>query len=1762
MGNCSDATLDRDRAFDINSINELLTQGKAILNEAISISEKMETSISKISGVYNTIDAEYKVSALGTDIYRLSGTLKKACYQETIDSMDKILSKLISDIPTYDTSLSQSVDGIEEVLNSVKGRVSDLKSLLETGDVDLSYEEFSSRLGELKAGWDETTQDLAETLAEIEADMLGVSVTAVMYSSDPVNLSTGNFVYDHEDMKVNGEIPLSFHRYYNSKARGKGSLGRCFMHNYDSHLEENAEKGKITITMEDGQKKTFRMVENGTYISLHSATETLTKEGENYALTELTGGKRLYNASGQMTHQENRNGRGITFSHDEAGRLKKAETDNKTYLEYGYDEEGKLVSVTDHTGRKVELTYEKGRLARVKNPAGSVYAYSYAKNGRLEETVNPRGYTAVKNTYDDKRRITRQEFPDGGHMEYAYDDSKRHVILTERNGSRITYVHDSKYRNTDIIYEDGTKEHFAYNGKNQRVLYVDRNGNTTRMAYDNRGNLTQVINALGEKASITYDALNKPINFKINGREKQKNSFDGKGNLSETVDALSRKTVFSYNSAGLPETVTQPDGSVIRMKYDERGNITGITDAGGATTGYAYDELNRVVLITDPNGHQMSLTYDEADNIRTLTNAEGNVRTYEYNESNKVTGITDFDGSTVRRRYNVLNKPEEVTDQMGRTTRLSYDAMWNLACVAMPDGAETHYHYDTNNRLAQVEDAMGNMVRYTYDGNGNRLSVEDRNGNTTRFSYDAAGRLTHAKGPEGAEMTYTYDEEGHVIEAEDALGNRVFMEYDEAGQLIKEKNSMGNSRVYTYTPLGKTESVMDEAGRTTRYAYLPGGRLSEVLHSDGTKESYTYDANGNIKTHTDRTGFVVSYGYDCLDRITCISGSRGEKKEYAYDAVGNVTAMTDAYGNVTRYEYSLTGKLIKVTDALGNETEYTYDLCDRLIEIRQYGEEINVTDEELLHAEKQNRDNSSCHVTCYRRNALGQVESITDALGNTEHYSYDAKEQLIEKLDKEGYLTKYGYTAQGDVNRIAYADGREVKLSYNPLRQLVEMEDWLGITKIENDAMGRALKVQYPDGKEVSYTYGKSGERTGITYPDGRKVSYEYDSLLRLSGLNDGSGVINYAYDETGRLARKTFPNGMETSYAYNEEGFLSELVHRDSEGILDRYAYSYDLTGNKTTIEKQRRGLSEESGSYAYGYDALGRLATVARNGENLRTYEYDAFGNRSLLREGNKETVYFYNAMNQLISRADAMNEETYTYDKRGNLSLIMENGALKNRYVYGSLNRLEQAVNGRGDSALYAYNGLGHRTGRETNRGREDYLIDLTRPYHNMLMMTDAEKSQTFYWDGNVSAMSERRTRGTAEINAPDGATDRIASGAYEITPIFHYYLQDDLGSPLRVSGYDAGTEGKEGGYLTYGYDEFGNDLCDSLYNDMEDAGIPNPYSRQGEEQPFGYTGYRRDDISGTYFAQAREYQPQNGRFTAEDVIKGNGAFPDTLNQYGYCWGNPMILVDNNGKSVVLAVIGLVVVGIVGVTSYIVSEYPDKYIEKYDEQGQELLNRYVYGDGTSYIIDNDDSWSEYIKENEYLTVCTGRYLVPIGKNLKEGESIDVDMQIPMIIQDDNYKTGYMLIHGANEDVGGYQIQGTVAKEMDGTTIYNMKYTFNDKMDPELKYKDDRRAVCGLKFLQLFHHDITMKDYELHVSWTDTTTISPDGTGDGWLVDMELVNFSNRIQELKLLTLHYKSNRRDRGKKQSAKLTLEVYTQMQNYMREHPEYYGCVVE
>jgi len=390
----------------------------------------------------------------------------------------------------------------------------------------------------------------------------------------------------------------------------------------------------------------------------------------------------------------------------------------------------------------------------------------------------------------------------------------------------------------------------------------------------------------------------------------------------------------------------------------------------------------------------------------------------------------------------------------------------------------------------------------------------------------------------------------------------------------------------------------------------------------------------------------------------------------------------------------------------------------------------------------------------------------------------------------------------------------------------------------------------------VEYRYGSSGERRETVYPDGKRAMYQYDNVLRLTQLTYGDNTVSYAYDKNSRLREKQFSNGILSHYDYNEIGLLASLTHSDSEGILDRYQYQYDLAGNKTSISKFRRGLETDSGQFDYDYDVLGRISGVYKDENLLRAYSYDAFGNRSRMIEGDEQTAYSFNSLNQLVRVETSGLTRDYKHDARGNVTGVSENGIALRAYEFGASNRLEKAVDAEGQVSLYQYNGLGQRVGHQITNGLNktqaiDYVLDLTRQYHNLLQTCENDRTNSYFWDFNV--VSESGSEG-----------DR-------------FYLQDELGSPLRFTG-GAGTL-----VDSYIYDEFGNDLS----------------GNQGVTQPFGYTGYRYDNLAGTYFAQAREYSPEVGRFSSVDVIKGSIAYPMTINEYTYCLNSPMSFVDFNGQ-----------------------------------------------------------------------------------------------------------------------------------------------------------------------------------------------------------------------------------------------------------------------
>jgi len=1162
--------------------------------------------------------------------------------------------------------------------------------------------------------------------------------------------------------------------------------------------------------------------------------------------------------------------------------------------------------------------------------------------------LSPDRIVALRNEYDEKRRVTHQIFPDGGEMSYSYDDENNITTATEQNGLKVEYLSDERGRNIGTRYvgvepgdtvqdvnnsEKVVEEHCTYNERNQKTSVTDRRGYTTRYFYDRRGHLTKVIGPDGLNESYTYNADGKLVNKKDSEGNSYKYTYDLEGNLYSITDPEGNRTRYYYED-GKVTKIKSADRLEVSLSYDENGHIKSITDKAGVTTKYECDSLGRVTATIDALGNRTEYTLDESDNITSVTDPLGNVTRYTYNSANLLEEIINPDGTTKTWAYNEIGKPAFYTDEEDHTTRITYNSSWKEDSITLPNGGEIHYDYDLLGNMICVTDPMGRKTAYSHDKAGNVLTVgsltttEDGQKNVTiqtSYTYDKLGRIKTETDGEGNTTTYTYDKNGNVITVTHANGSKTENSYDSMGRLVSTTDPEGNVTSYTYDVCGNLKTTTDPIGVVTENHY-EGGKLVKVIKKAATDDHtvdpeeiivniFEYDECGRLNKQTEADGLYIEYSYDKAGRTSIVTGSNGRVIKYSYDPMGRV-AQTDDCGSITRFTYTGTGQIKSVIDALGNRTEYTYNELDLLCKIERidpkYDNSFETTSDIHRGISDSNKAidtydidesdalagneyqfptvNEKGHITTFEHDLSGKLISETDALGQKTIYSYDERGELASQTDRDGNETIFTRDNAGNIVGISYADGHSVRLKYDALNILQEVEDHLGLTKIDTDNLGRCVSVTNPDGEKVSYEYGPNGEKTAVIYPDGKRTEYVYDSLGRLKVLRDikdgKTDTINYTYDVNGHLKERIFPNGTGTTYDYYPGGLLKSLESFDTKGILDKYEYTYNEKGDRTQITRQRRDLENISGTYAYSYDDLGRLTESTRNGSLQSAYAYDAFGNRTKEISEGVETTYSYDVLDRLIKKVVSGNSHnsevisgidpvitTYGYDRRGNLTAEYEEEVLTKSYSYNMQNLLEKSVirNTEADiqTVSYAYNYFGQRISKNSGLDEVRYLTDITRDHYNLLAQNINGHTTSFTYDDNVVSFEREGTR--------------------------NFYQLDELGSTMYLTGTDGAA------YNPYAYDPFGNILDPTTGKRRRTPGFKQNqgYTREGNIiQPFAFTGYREEE-NGLYYAQARNYDPLAGRFTGEDRIRGLLQKPDSINHYCYCYGNPLDFVDQNGQ-----------------------------------------------------------------------------------------------------------------------------------------------------------------------------------------------------------------------------------------------------------------------
>jgi RHS repeat-associated protein len=156
------------------------------------------------------------------------------------------------------------------------------------------------------------------------------------------------------------------------------------------------------------------------------------------------------------------------------------------------------------------------------------------------------------------------------------------------------------------------------------------------------------------------------------------------------------------------------------------------------------------------------------------------------------------------------------------------------------------------------------------------------------------------------------------------------------------------------------------------------------------------------------------------------------------------------------------------------------------------------------------------------------------------------------------------------------------------------------------------------------------------------------------------------------------------------------------------------------------------------------------------------------------------------------------------------------------------------------------------------------------------TSSAGSVRYGWDAD-RVIAETDDFGNV-ISKYDYAGDRLLA-VHHVTEGEAFYLFDALGSPVDLVKADASIA------VRYHYDAWG-----------ELTGTSGQCSN-----PFQFTGYQRDPATGLYYAKARFYDPEVGRFLTQDPVTGEITRPQSLNLFAYAYDNPTVYTDPDGRCV---------------------------------------------------------------------------------------------------------------------------------------------------------------------------------------------------------------------------------------------------------------------
>ncbi|HFQ7059297.1 TPA: PAAR-like domain-containing protein, partial [Citrobacter freundii] len=497
-------------------------------------------------------------------------------------------------------------------------------------------------------------------------------------------------------------------------------------------------------------------------------------------------------------------------------------------------------------------------------------------------------------------------------------------------------------------------------------------------------------------------------------------------------------------------------------------------------------------------------------------------------------------------------------------------------------------------------------------------------------SLTVHGTRLHFTDNEGVELWYRIPQDGLFHGLVNSRQPYYRLSGDMANELAMFDRRSQRTKIFTLTGSSVYQLSAIHNRHGNRIGFIrTNGLLTEIHHSDGYTLALTWQQQQlmSIDLVAPQRQRLVTCQYDDNGYLAECYTFQFTHLWHEYTQEGYMTRWKDTTRTCVDIHYDGQGRAISTLS-----TEGYYD--DRFI----YNDEEHCTT--YIDAEGGE--------TRYWYNEDGLVTRSLDPLGREEITVWE-NTRLISRTDALGRTTKYSYTEEGDISRVALPGGYSLYYEYNDNGQLAKLTaPGNQVWQWAYDDHGSMVCLTDPQGRQQQFSYSKQGDLLRQVMPGGAGWQWDYDALhqVRKTIAPDG-GVTETEQDFLGRLLSVKDPQGFTTQFRHskthagpqgsveeiNRPDGVRELMRQnseklpqsftDGEGKTTRYEYgAFDLLTAVIRPDGERLEcrydkltrltdiVNAEGEHYRLEYDKAGQLvAETDFTGRTLR-YQYDAAG------------------------------------------------------------------------------------------------------------------------------------------------------------------------------------------------------------------------------------------------------------------------------------------------------------------------------------------------------------------------------------------------------------------------------------------------------------------------------------------------------------------------------------------------------------------------